>query len=268
MPYLARICVYPIKSLAPVSPPQALVLAGGALEHDREWAFFTEDGKFLNGKRSAKIHGLRSVFDLDAGALCLEAAETGCAGRFRLPDDIPALEAWGSAYFGQPVFFRQNAQSGFPDDLNASGPTVISTATLDLVASWFPGLSVESARVRFRANLEIGGVPPFWEDRLFGEPDTLTPFQIGDVQFHGVNPCQRCVVPPRDPETGEMTADFSAVFRAKREETLPPWAARTRFNHFYRLAVNTRVPESEAGKRLHVGAAVGAAEAQQLIPAR
>ena len=253
MPYLARICLYPIKSLPPVSPPQAALLAGGALRHDREWAFFTEDGRVLNGKRTPAIHGLRSVFDLAAGDVCLEAAEGGQTGRFHLPDDHHALEAWLTYFFGQPVWLRRNAQSGFPDDLNAPGPTVISTATLEEVASWFPGLSVNSVRVRFRANLEIGGVPPFWEDRLFGEPETTVPFQIGGVLFHGVNPCQRCAVPPRDPETGEALPDFSRVFRAKREETLPLWAVRTRFNHFYRLAVNTRVPESEAGKLLRVG---------------
>lgn len=36
MPHLARICVYPIKSLAPVSPPQVAVLADGARKHDRD----------------------------------------------------------------------------------------------------------------------------------------------------------------------------------------------------------------------------------------
>ena len=253
MPHLARICLYPIKSLPPVSPLQAVLLAGGALQHDREWAFFTEDGRVLNSKRTPTIHGLRSVFELDTGSVCLEAAGTGDAGRFHLPDEQEMLEAWLTRYFGQPVLLRRNMQSGFPDDLHAPGPTVISTATLEEVASWFPGLSVDSTRVRFRANLEIGGVPPFWEDRLFGQPETVVPFQIGGVEFHGVNPCQRCAVPPRDPETGEILLDFSQVFRAKREQTLPSWAARARFNHFYRLAVNTRVPESEAGKVLRVG---------------
>lgn len=253
MPHLARICVYPIKSLAPTLPPQAAVLAGGVLEHDREFAFFDGDGKFLNGKRTPKIHGLRSAFDLHTGDLRLAAAGTREEGRFHLPDDQEALESWLTRYFGQPVFFRRNPQGGFPDDRDAPGPTIISTATLEEVASWFPGLSVASARTRFRANLEIGGVPPFWEDRLFGGPETVVPFGIGDVTFHGVNPCQRCIVPPRDPETGEAIPDFSPVFRARREETLPPWAARVRFNHFYRLAVNTRVPASEAGKLLRVG---------------
>jgi uncharacterized protein YcbX len=256
MAHLAQICVYPIKSLAPVSPPNVTLLTGGALEHDREFALFTEDGKVLNGKRTPRIHSLRSAFDLATGILCVEAAGSGEEAHFRLPDEWGALEGWLTRFFDQPVAVRRSAQGGFPDDLNAAGPTIISTATLEEVASWFPGLSVESARIRFRANLEVGGVPPFWEDRLFGEAESVLPFQIGNVAFHGVNPCQRCIVPPRDPETGEAIPNFSNIFRAKREETLPPWAVRARFNHFYRLAVNTRVPVTEAGKMLRVGDSV------------
>ena len=253
MPYLAGISLYPIKSLNPWVVPEATLLASGGLRHDREFAIFDEDEKYINGKRSPLVHGLSSAFDPTTRALCLEVRATGRARRFFLPDDQAALDGWLSDHFAQPVNLRRNGQGGFPDDLNAPGPTVISTATLALVASWFPGLSVDSARVRFRANLEIGGVPPFWEDHLFGEPDTVVAFQIGDVTFHGVNPCQRCVVPPRDPETGEAIPDFSSLFRAKREETLPAWTTRSRFNHFYRLAVNTRVPATEAGKVLRVG---------------
>jgi uncharacterized protein YcbX len=108
-------------------------------------------------------------------------------------------------------------------------------------------------RIRFRANLEIGGSEPFWEDRLYGEPDTIVAFRIGRVILHGTNPCQRCVVPTRVTATGEVQSEFSQIFRARRQDTLPDWAAVSRFNHYYRLAVNTQVPESEIGKTLHTG---------------
>ncbi|MCA1685537.1 MAG: MOSC domain-containing protein, partial [Planctomycetia bacterium] len=35
---------------------------------------------------------------------------------------------------------------------------------------------------------------------------------------------------------------FSKRFSGHREATLPPWATAARFDHFYRLAVNTRRP--------------------------
>lgn len=130
---------------------------------------------------------------------------------------------------------------------------MISTATLTEVASWFKPLNAAQLRLRIRANLEIGGVPPFWEDRLYGEKGSLVRFRIGDCVLGGNNPCQRCVVPPRDPFTGAGYPEFAKIFAQKREETLPAWAEKSRFNHFYRLAVNTKVPEDQAGKIIRVG---------------
>jgi hypothetical protein len=42
------------------------------------------------------------------------------------------------------------------------------------------------------------------------------------------------------------------IFEARRYETLPYWATRSRFDHFYRLAVNTR-PLPGATGTIHVG---------------
>jgi uncharacterized protein YcbX len=136
----------------------------------------------------------------------------------------------------------------------ASGPTIVSEGSLQEVARWFPGLTVEAARRRFRTNLELDRAEPFWEDRLFGGSDELKPFRIGKVSFRGHNPCQRCVVPSRDPESGiQSIQSFQKVFMAARNGSLPPWANRDRFNHYYRFAVNTSIPASEVGKILRVG---------------
>lgn len=131
---------------------------------------------------------------------------------------------------------------------------MISTATLTEVASWFPGMSVVEMRRRIRANLEIDGVPPFWEDRLFSsESDGTILFRVGDVDFFGINPCQRCVVPTRDPDSGAAYPNFQKIFVQQREANLPDWVALSRFDHFYRLSVNTRLPASVAGKILQIG---------------
>ncbi len=55
-------------------------------------------------------------------------------------------------------------------------PTVISTATLEAITTWFPGLNLDQIRIRLRTNLEIGGVPAFWEDQLFAEADAVVQF--------------------------------------------------------------------------------------------
>jgi uncharacterized protein YcbX len=152
-----------------------------------------------------------------------------------------------------PVKLICEAEKGFPDDRTAFGPTITSEASLQTVAGWFPGLEVENARRRFRSNLEIGGVPAFWEDHLFGAPNELKPFQIGEIGFFGHNPCQRCAVPVRDPDKGDPIANFQKSFMELRRRNLPAWSNADRFNHYYRFAINTSVPPSEAGKMVQVG---------------
>jgi uncharacterized protein YcbX len=101
-------------------------------------------------------------------------------------------------------------------------------------------LSVDEVRDRFRANLEIDAAEPFWEDRLVAENLGMVRLQIGDAQLLGTNPCQRCPVPTRNPYSGEPLHGFAKTFAERRQETLPEWAPASRFDHFYRLAVNTR----------------------------
>jgi len=149
-----------------------------------------------------------------------------------------------------------------------------STASLEKICAWFPELTLQSARRRFRTTLEIEAarsagapdeLPAFWEDRLYAngergvDPDPIgvtkdaVRFRIGEVAFEGSNPCARCTVPSRDPKTGAAIEGFQKRFSELRGAELPPWAPNSRFDHFYRFAVNTRVPPSEAGKILRLG---------------
>ena len=170
------------------------------------------------------------------------AVDAGERRTFRPASDAPALAAWIGALLGRQVSVQCDDDGGFPDDALAPGPTIVSTATLAAVAAWFPGLDVDAVRRRLRANVEVDGVPPFWEDGLYGAAGDRVGFHIGAAAFEGTNPCQRCVVPARDPQTGEPLAAFAQRVAEKRAATLPPWADRTRFDHYYRLAVNTRAP--------------------------
>jgi ferredoxin-NADP reductase/uncharacterized protein YcbX len=252
-PFLSRILTFPIKSLDPVELRQARILSSGALEHDRTWALFEANGKFVNGKRHAAVHRLRSDIDMTAQRVTLDDESDRGLGRDTFfIDEADRLEAWLQNYFGFPVSFRKNDAVGFPDDTDSPGPTIISVATLAEIGRWF-GLKIEDVRRRFRTNIEIDGVPPFWEDRLFGAPGTTVKFCIGDVIFEGINPCQRCVVPPRDPVTGESDDTFVRRFTDLRARTLPAWSTRERFNHFYRVAINTRTHGDQSGKMLRVG---------------
>jgi len=251
---LRRIRIFPIKSLDGIAVEEARITSGGILENDRIYAIMDADGKVVNGKRTAQVHQLRCAFDSAIKEVQLWP-NGGAPTQFRL-DDPRAINQWLSEFFGFSVTLRHDSEKGFPDDRDAFGPTITSENSLRTIEQWYPELQLESVRRRFRTNLELGEGNAFCEDELFGEPNALKPFQIGAVKFFGHNPCQRCVVPTRDPESGEPITGFQKTFMRMRKENLPDWANAQRFNHFYRFAVNTSIPSSEAGKRLRIGDSV------------
>ena len=259
MPHISKICIYPIKSLDGLEVPQAEVLQSGALMADtrsvlslvdRQFAIFDEQGKYVNGKRYAKIHLLRTKFDLEKKIVLLKIQGSDKEESFNLESEIPQLEAWLSEFFGFIVKLQKNMMMGFPDDTISPGPTLISTATLREVASWYADLNEDDIRRRMRTTIEIDGVPAFWEDKLFSTNDKVINFKVGNLRFLGVNPCQRCIVPTRNAVTGEVNSDFQKIFINKRRETLPDWVNKSRFNHFYKLAVNTRLAPGEGENKV------------------
>jgi uncharacterized protein len=245
MARLARIHVYPVKSLDPQLLREVVVLASGALANDRRFALVDRQGQVVNAKRTPEAHRLRSSFDPLLRRLSLHVEGTRESLMFDVDTDRPRLAQWLSDFFGIALEIAEDAAAGFPDDTESPGPTVISTATIQEVASWFAGLDADEVRRRFRANLEIDGVEPFWEDRLVSDEGHVVRFQIGAAELWGTNPCQRCPVPTRNSRTGEATRDFARIFARRREESLPDWAPASRFGHFYRLATNTRGADSQ-----------------------
>lgn len=212
------------------------------------------------------MHLIRATYAPDVS--CVTLAVPGDrrnipARTFAFPDDADDAAEWFSVYFEQQILVRYSPD-GFPDDTIANGPTIISTASLQNVCDWFPALTLDNVRQRFRTTLEVeapaagpqanGKLPAFWEDQLFGEDErSVVRFRIGEVQFEGSNPCARCPVPARDPQTGADLAGFQKRFSELRREHLPRWSPAARFDHFYRLATNTRVASTEAGKTLRLG---------------
>ena len=210
-PILTRITVYPIKSLDGHRLQKVSITGGGSLAHDREFALVDDAGQYINGKRTSRVHHLRTSADLSSGVINFSAG--GKCVRFDVGGETVETEEWLGSFFGHRISLRHDSLTGFPDDTNANGPTLVSTASIEEVASWFSGLNADEVRRRFRPNLEISGVPAFWEDRLFGGRSEVVRFTIGPVSFEGTNPCARCVVPTRNPETGSA---FVSGFRARR----------------------------------------------------
>jgi uncharacterized protein YcbX len=251
VPYVSKIFIYPVKSLDGIESDRVTVLESGVLQGDRTWAIFDRFGNFVNGKNCQKVHRLRSQFDLETNTISLQIESH--TAKFNLVTEQQALCSWLEDYFGFSVEIKQNLNLGFPDDTVSPGATIVSTATLEAIADWYPELTTDDIRRRFRTNIEIAGVPAFWEDKLFTVSEQTVNFQVGNVEFMGINPCQRCVVVTREPQTGQPYPKFQKTFIQQRKNTLPEWAERSRFNHYFRLAVNTRLSATEAGKVIAVG---------------
>ncbi len=249
---LVRIDRFPIKSFDGATAERARVLPSGAIEQDRRFAVFAAGGRFVTAKRTPRFHALRTEFAADFSEVTLADRHSGREEAFPLVAGGEPLQRRLSEQFGLPVTLREDAAAGFPDDTLASGPTLISAETLAAVGEWF-GFSAEEARRRFRANLVIEGGGPFWEDRLFGPPGEPIGFRVGGLTFFGTNPCARCAVPGRDPDTGEPIRGFMRTFADRRRASLPPWAAPDAFDHYFRLAVNTRLYAPADGGEIAVG---------------
>ncbi len=250
MPIVSKILVYPIKSLDGVAVGQSQIRPGGSLHYDREFALFNADGRTINGKKYPALHRVRTQYNLDHHLVTFSIDQK--SDTFTLYSDDSRIEEWFSDYLGLKATLQQNTETGFPDDDERPGPTVIGLASLQQVAHWF-GIDEESARRRFRANIELAECPAFWEDQLFGAPGVELPFRLGGVELVGVKPCARCPVPTRDPDTGEAMPKFQPTFVQLRRETLPAFADQAQFPHFYYLSVNTRINASQQDKYLNVG---------------
>lgn len=251
--------IYPVKGLDPTRVETGRITRSGTLAGDREYAMlepgvestvedFDTVGGTLNGKDIECLHDIRSSFDPETNVLTLENPDR--SARFELPAESDAASEWLGEFIGSAVALRHRDPPGFVDRPRL-GPSVISTGTLEEVASWFDGMTVESARARLRPNVEVGGAPAFWEDQFLGrEPSG---FDAGGVRFEGVEACVRCVVPSRDPDTGEPIERFRQRFIERRKETLPPWVGEAALGSSFSVMLITSVPETHHGEALSVG---------------
>lgn len=253
MSYVASIHIYPVKSLDGIAVSQATILASGALYGDRSFAICDAAGEFVNNKRNSGVHFLRLSFDIKNRIAGLKIQDTEQEIFFHVDRERPGIEYWLSNYFGFPVQLIENLLTGFPQNTAAPGPSIISTETIAEVASWFPRVCVNEMRHRLRANIEIGDVPAFWEDKLFPEADEVVRFKIGTVILEGINPGPPCLLSMRNYAAKEAYLNFQKVLTAKQNEIIPNLIKKRHLNELSRLIIPTRVPPQAAGKILHIG---------------
>jgi len=262
MASVENIWIYPVKGFSPMQVDSVSINDGGTLEGDREYALLDPDedaiiedrhdsvGKTYNGKEISHVHEVTSSFDPETHELTVERDSAAETRTFDLTTDRSAASAWFSEFVGEDVALRHRSPPSFIDRPKL-GPSVVSTGTLEELASWFDEMTVEGARRRLRPNVEVTDVPAFWEDKFLG--DDPSGFEIGGAWFEGAEACARCVVPSRDPDTGEPIEEFQRRFAERREATLPEWADRDAFEHFFTIMLITDVPERDYGSTIAVG---------------
>lgn len=252
-PILQKITIYPIKGLCSQSLPEAVISEGGCLLHDREFAMFDANGKYVNGKANPRVHFLHSSVDFERKKMAFKMQSESLWKEFNFENELPEIESYLSTYFKEPINLVRNKTGRFLDVPDKGGVTVVSSESLQLASTWFPSLSLEETRRRFRVTLEFDGVSAFWEDRLFSSVGKSVEFKVGEVSVIGMSPCARCVVPSRNPDTAEVLTGFQKTFSEKRNSSQPLGSTLNEYGHHYHLAVNCFIPTSEVGKKMRVG---------------
>ena len=227
--HLKSIWIYPIKSFNGIEVSASQLRENGSLYFDREFAFRLDSGKLLTAKRNATIHlhpiqyiSLEKGFYIPKNGQHYSWAEKTGISRFF------------SEALNTPLTLEQEIKQGFPDDLIFDGPTLVSLATLKTVADCFHW-SLKECIMRFRPNLIVDGLRPFEEDEL-----VELKFHLNGHEISFLNPCNRCIVPSRNPINGLPTTDFKTSFQVLRKRRTSE-AVSSDWIHFYKLGINTQI---------------------------
>lgn len=228
---LAKIRIYPVKSLAGVDVHEAEVEPWG-LRNDRRWLVLEPDGTVLTAREEHAMLGITAVPDGDGGIVLTDRAgvtlrvDPPLRGE-RLPTSLSRLESvlsagdevdgWLSRRLGRPVRLGwlddprrrtvSDAHGGMPGDhlnLSDAGPLLLTTeSSLGQLNDWVAAGAAERGErspaalvmTRFRPSVVVeGSAVPFVED-------AWTEIQIGDVRFRFAEQCDRCVLTTIDPDT-------------------------------------------------------------------
>jgi uncharacterized protein YcbX len=277
MATLTDIILYPVKSCAGISVPEAVLTdAGIAVDgvSDREWMVVGEDGHFLTQREyprmalvTPRLNG--GMLELSAPGLpqhqvAISLPAGASARAVRIWDDSVLAEDCGDA---SAAWFAQALGTAcrlvhFP----ASARRLTSTrwtggvAAPTRFADGYPVLVIGAASLadlnekllaagrralpmnRFRPNLVIDGIGPF-------EEDYVEQFEIGAARLTPVKPCPRCPIPSVDQASGVPGPDPLDILQAYRR--------KPQLDNAVCFGMNCIV-SAGAGERLVVGQELGA----------
>jgi uncharacterized protein YcbX len=198
---VAELHRWPVKSMAG-QPVDALNIDGRGAAGDRAHALFDE---FKGAPRRLTVRQVPRMLLWHAGYDGADVtpqdvpfpeltAPDGRTFDWRDPELPQALED----DLGRPVALRRDL--GLMQDLDHS-LLVTTQATLDAVSA---ALDTEIDLRRFRTNVHVVlDAEPYAEEEWEGRELT-----IGDAAFRLLHPCERCVIPTRDPDSAQKWAEL------------------------------------------------------------
>ena len=271
MATVTELVIYPIKSCAGISVPEAQFGISGLQAngvHDREWMLVTREGLFLTQREYPRMALVTPRIDGDA----VEVAAPGMPP-LRLPLAHPAasnltVQIWdhsviaadcgdaAAAWFSDAVQgpcrlvrFRPDVHRPTSTKWTGGAPAetrfadgypilVIGQASLDDLNARLKNAGRDPLPMnRFRPNLVVDGLEAF-------EEDYVESFSAGGLVLRPVKPCARCPIPAIDQATGIPGPDPLDILQTYR--------ANARMEGAVCMGMNAIVSEGD-GATLRVG---------------
>lgn len=113
-PKVSDLRIYPIKSLDPVLLLKATI-GRYSLATDRSYAIVDTEGTYVNGKRTPKVHLLKTSYDLANNKVTFSDRNDANTHTFKLEEGIVALDDYLSSFFGMEVHLKHTSEGAFMD---------------------------------------------------------------------------------------------------------------------------------------------------------
>jgi len=272
MATLSELVIYPIKSCAGLSVPEARLAldglsAGGV--HDREWMVVTREGLFLTQREYPRMATVTPRIEADElvvdapgmPTIRLPLAHDAAAPTIEIliwDDHVLAADcgentaAWFSDAIGAPcrlVRFRPDVHRPTSTKWTGGTPSatrfsdgypilLIGQSSLDDLNTRLRNAGREELPMnRFRPNVVVEGIDAF-------EEDFVAAFTDGDISLRPVKPCARCPIPSVDQSTGIPGPDPLDILQTYR--------ANARMDGAVTLGMNVVIQDG-IGHTLRVG---------------
>jgi uncharacterized protein YcbX len=217
---VSQIWVYPFKSAQGISLSSTIIDAEGIVD-DRRLVALDSEGRFLTARRYAELLQLSCVKTATGWHLQHPALSEGCEisgdglssdiSGVIWKDSISAVDAgddaadWLSKLLKQSVriaLWRPTARHSqkYALDTSFADASPILLATEESVEQACAWAGIPADVRRFRPNIVVSGAEAFAED-------SWRRLRIGQLTFRILDPCERCILTTRDPDTGEKHPD-------------------------------------------------------------